>query len=171
MTVNQLKNGLEREIKMLNAEKYRAEILGKDCKFGLSNRICKCCYEECATCVFSLENNPNDGLSNACTIRKVKWLLSEYKEPIKLSRLEHELLKFIDNEGYKYIARDNCGGVLFRYPKKPTKNIYGEWGKGGICSDLRMFNDLFQFVKWEDEEPISIEDVLNNCEVVNDAKK
>lgn len=66
---------------MLNAEKYRAEILGKDCKFGLSNRICKCCYEECATCVFSLENNPNDGLSNACTIRKVKWLLSECKEP------------------------------------------------------------------------------------------
>lgn len=79
---------------MLNAEKYRAEILGKDCKFGLSNRICKCCCEECATCVFSLENNPNDGLSHACTIRKVKWLLSEYKEPVKLSRLEYEILKW-----------------------------------------------------------------------------
>lgn len=91
---------------MLNAEKYRAEILGKDCKFGLSNRICKCCYEECATCVFSLENNPNDGLSYACTIRKVKWLLSEYKETAKLSKLEYEFLKWSEKKGHKYIVRD-----------------------------------------------------------------
>ena len=154
---------------MLNAERFKKEILENsnvvsDFSMSKDKHAIKKCLGVCDDCFF---HEAGDHCSNI----KVKWLLSEYKEPVKLSRLEHELLKFIDNEGYKYIARDNCGGVLFRYPKKPTKNIYGEWGKGGICSDLRMFNDLFQFVKWEDEEPISIEDVLNNCEVVNDAEE
>lgn len=154
---------------MLNAERFKKEILENsnvvsDFSMSKDKHAIKKCLGVCDDCFF---HEAGDHCSNI----KVKWLLSEYKEPIKLSRLEYELLKFIDNEGYKYIARDNCGGVLFRYPKKPTKNIYGEWGKGGICSDLRMFNDLFQFVKWEDEEPISIEDVLNNCEVVNDAEE
>ena len=148
---------------MLNAEKYREEILENsnvvsDFSMSKDKHAIKKCLGVCEDCFFH-------DLGDHCSNIKVKWLLSEYKEPIKLSRLEHELLKFIDNEGYKYIARDNCGGVLFRYPKKPTKNIYGEWGKGGICSDLRMFNDLFQFVKWEDEEPKSIKKILNNCEV------
>lgn len=149
---------------MLNVEKFRKEILENsnvvfDFSMSKDKHTIKKCLGVCDDCFF---HEAGDHCSNI----KVKWLLSEYKEPIKLSRLEHELLKFIDNEGYKYIARDNCGGVLFRYPKKPTKNIYGEWGKGGICSDLRMFNDLFQFVKWEDSEPTSIEDVLGNCEVI-----
>lgn len=148
---------------MLNAEKFRKEILENsnvvsDFSMSKDKHAIKKCLGVCEDCFFR-------DLGDHCSNIKVKWLLSEYKEPIKLSRLEHELLKFIDNEGYKYIARDNCGGVLFRYPKKPTKNIYGEWGKGGICSDLRMFNDLFQFVKWEDEEPKSIKKILNNCEV------
>ena len=151
---------------MLNAEKYREEILENsnvvsDFSMSKDKHAIKKCLGVCEDCFFH-------DLGDHCSNIKVKWLLSEYKEPIKLSRLEHELLKFIDNEGYKYIARDNCGGVLFRYPKKPTKNIYGEWGKGGICSDLRMFNDLFQFVKWEDEEPKTIKDILDNCEVVED---
>lgn len=154
---------------MLNAEKFRKEILENsnvvsDFSMSKDKHAIKKCLGVCEDCFFH-------DLGDHCSNIKVKWLLSEYKEPIKLSRLEHELLKFIDNEGYKYIARDNCGGVLFRYPKKPTKNIYGEWGKGGICSDLRMFNDLFQFVKWEDEEPRSIKDILESCEVVNDAEE
>ena len=156
---------------MLNAEKYRAEILGKDCKFGLSNRICKCCYEECTTCVFSLENNPNDGLSHACTIRKVKWLLSEYKEPIKLSKLEYDILKYLsDNTVHMYIVRDGNGNI-FLYDVEPEKSKSAPWWTGrGMCH-MGMFNKLFQFIQWEDSEPTSIEYVLNNCEVVNDAEE
>lgn len=153
---------------MLNAEKYRAEILGKDFKFGLSNRICKCCYEECATCVFSLENNPNDGLSHACTIRKVKWLLSEYKEPIKVSKLEHDILKYLsDNTRHMYIAR-NKDGNLFLYDTEPVKNKVNDWWSGRNIHGMLAFNKLFQFVKWEDEKPTSIKEVLNNCEVIDD---
>lgn len=150
---------------MLNAEKYRAEIFGKDCDFGLSNRIHGCCYEGCATCVFSLENNPNDGLSNACTIRKVKWLLSEYKEPIKLSKLEYDILKYLsDNTRHMYITRDGNGNI-FLYDVEPEKSKSAPWWTGrGMCQ-MTMFNKLFQFVQWEDEEPKSIKKILNNCEV------
>lgn len=154
---------------MLNAEKHRAEILGKDCKFGLSNRICKCCYEECATCVFSLENNPNDGLSNACTIRKVKWLLSEYKEPVKLTRSEYSLLRHVYKLYYKYIARDKNGDISL-YLDEPDKDLLTEIWHGKEYA-FTLFNSLFKFVKWEDSEPTSIEYVLNNCEVVNDAEE
>mgnify|MGYP004474112507 CR=1 FL=1 len=35
-------------------------------------------------------------------------------------------------------------------------------------SRLSMFNDLFEFINCEDSEPTAIEDVLNNCEVVED---
>lgn len=150
---------------MLNAEKYRAEIFGKDCDFGLSNRIHGCCYEGCATCVFSLENNPNDGLSNACTIRKVKWLLSEYKEPIKLSRFEYDILKYLsDNTRHMYIAR-NENGALYVFDVEPVKNNFNNLWTGRGASWLGVFNKLFQFVQWEDSEPTSIEDVLKNCEV------
>ncbi len=158
-----------RKINMLNAEKHRAEILGKDCKFGLSNRICKCCYEECATCVFSLENNPNDGLSNACTIRKVKWLLSEYKEPVKLTRSEYSLLRHVYKLYYKYIARDKNGDISL-YLDEPDKDLLTEIWHGKEYA-FTLFNSLFKFVKWEDSEPTSIEYVLNNCEVVNDAEE
>lgn len=152
---------------MLNAEKYRAEILGKDFKFGLSNRICKCCYEECATCVFSLENNPNDGLSHACTIRKVKWLLSEYKEPIKLSRLEYETLKyFYKVKEYRYIVRSDNGLIWLSFDK-PHK-IRTMWASNKPFGPFPLFGDLFKFVRLSDKEPTAIKDVLDNCEVVDD---
>lgn len=163
---------------MLNAEKYRAEILGKDCKFGLSNRICKCCYEECATCVFSLENNPNDGLSHACTIRKVKWLLSEYKEPIKLSKLEYDILEYLLNDtGYRYIVRGKYyheGDIFYLYIfKNRPREVSGEWHSNDPYdrSQFYAFNNLFKFIKFEDKKPTSIEEVLENCEVANDAEE
>lgn len=150
---------------MLNAEKYRVEIFGKDCDFGLSNRIHGCCYEECATCVFSLENNPNDGLSNACTIRKVKWLLSEYKEPVKLTRFEYFILDWLLNSQYvRYIARDRNGN-LYAHINKPCRVKY-EWRGNVSAVDLTIFGELFAFVKWQNTEPTPIKDVLDNCEVV-----
>lgn len=152
---------------MLNAEKYRAEILGKDFKFGLSNRICKCCYEECATCVFSLENNPNDGLSHACTIRKVKWLLSEYKEPVKLTKFERDILEYaLKNTDYRFITRDDENKLYF-YSTKPRK--YDRYWQYLAQNQRRLLSDdLFRFVQWRDSEPTSIKDVLENCEVVGD---
>lgn len=151
---------------MLNAEKYIEEIsqlISKGKSFAVSkdgtNVIRYCPSFECKNCIF------NDEGYGSCDFRRIKWLLSKYKEPIKLTRLEYELLKFWNVEGYKYIARDR-DKRLYAYKEKPTKK-YDCWGC--MCGH-RMINDfvaLFQFVKWEDEEPTSIKEVLKNCIVEN----
>lgn len=155
---------------MLNAERFKEEINKYNNEFGLADNIVDCGTLGCRNCRFSRLNN-SDGVIIMCSTRKVKWLLSEYKEPVKVSGLEHELLKFWYESGccYRYIARDSSGN-LFLYVRRPTKKaeVWAsiEWHK--FISD---FNDLFKFVKWEDEEPTSIKEVLENCEVVNDAEE
>lgn len=78
---------------------------------------------------------------------------------IKLSDEEKVILKNTDKR-FKWIARDKDGN-LFIYDNKPIKresswiseiifNWFGMW----------IFNHLFQFIKWEDEEPYLIEDLL-----------
>lgn len=150
---------------MLNVEKYKKEILAirsKGGDFAISkgdpNLIRNCMEFECDNCAFSN--------GNICTSNRVDWLLSEYKETVKLSRLEYEILKFAINKNYEYIARD-YDGQLYVFMEKPHK---GEsfWKTDGYYYLLEMFSVLFQFVKWEDEEPTSIEKLLQNCKVVDD---
>lgn len=41
----------------------------------------------------------------------------------------------------------------------------------GDTKKLTIFDGTFQFVKWRDEEPTSIKEVLDNCEVIEDAEE
>ena len=99
-----------------------------------------------------------------------KWLCEEYKEPIKLSKLEYDILEYLsDNTKHMYIVRDGNGNI-FLYDVEPEKSKSAPWWTGrGMCH-MGMFNKLFQFIQWGDSEPTSIEHVLKNCEVVNDAE-
>lgn len=90
----------------------------------------------------------------------LKELLWKRKEPIKLTDDEITILRNIDEE-FKYIARDS-NGLLYIYKNKPDKTYDLCWGNGrGTCF---CFNHLFQFIKWEDEEPYLIEDLLEEQE-------
>lgn len=91
-------------------------------------------------------------------------LLEEYKEPIKLTRFEYEYLKVAKKEGFNFIARDK-NNRLYEFEKRPKKRNF-TWGSGGdyIC----VFKSMFKFVKWEDEEPYNIDEILSNCEVIED---
>ena len=70
---------------------------------------------------------------------------------------------------YKYVTRDSYGkgGNLVLCKEFPERNWVviggdGYWldnRKQFPCSTLRIFNHLFQFIKWEDE-PYSIEELL-----------
>ena len=151
---------------MLNAEKFKDEILKTldcDCEgFGVTedNKITMCRADSfCCICSFL-----KDGFCSREA--KMKWLLSEYKEPVKLSRLEHEILKWEKKEGYKYIARTSSNSLFF-YANKPNKLNYCWVSKDNNDEFFGMFNKLFQFVQWEDLEPTSIQEVLENCEVVD----
>lgn len=150
---------------MLNAKKYKNEIESKNYRFGISDHITDCKSKDCTTCIFSSQNNIDEGLKNTCTVRKVKWLLSEYEEHTKLTKLEFELLKYWYKQGYKYIARDR-DNTLFIYKDKPSK-LAECWANLYHCSLDDNFRNLFEFVEWEDEEPTSIQEVLENCVVEN----
>lgn len=99
-----------------------------------------------------------------------KWmyLISELESLnpiIHLSKLEYELLKYYIGHGYRYIARDK-DELLFACDIKPRK-IQDRWDVIERVKKIN-FNDLFSFIKWEDEKYYIIEDVLENCEIVED---
>ncbi len=89
----------------------------------------------------------------------IDWLESEYKEPIKLSDDEKTILRNIGKK-YKWIARDYDGNLCI-YSIKPYKGTeIWEYNEG--YSAFRGFNHLFQFIKWSDDEPYSIEELLKD---------
>lgn len=147
---------------MLNAEKYKKEILENsnvvsDFSMSKDKHVIKKCLGVCDDCFF---HEAGDHCSNI----KVKWLLSEYKEPVKLARFEHDVLKYLlEKTQYRFIARER-NDTIYIYKRKPKKGS-DAWE---IISGMRNFNlfiNLFPFIEWEDEEPKSIKKILNNCEV------
>ena len=154
---------------MLNAERFKEEINKYNNEFGLTDSIADCKTLECRNCRFSRLNNSDDEII-LCSTRKVKWLLSEYKETVKLTKLEYEILTYIlKNTECRYITR-NKSRSLCVHSYKPVKDTkYGHWT--AVCDKVKsceVFNNLFPFIKWEDTDPALIKDVLDNCEVVDD---
>lgn len=154
---------------MLNAERFKKEILEKsnvvfDFSISKDRHTIEKCLGVCDNCIFC-------NIGEHCSNVKVKWLLSEYKEPIKLTRLEYDILKYLsDNTKHMYIVR-NKDGKLCIFDFEPVKNKVNDWWSGRYMYGMVMFNKLFQFVQWEDSTPTLIKDVLENCEVVNDAEE
>lgn len=155
---------------MLNAEKFKDKIMYScDGEFGFTDGIVKCAYDKCDNCIFSNRNNQDK--HESCSSRRVRWLLSEYKEPVKLTRFEYDILKYLsDNTKHMYIVR-NKDGKLCIFDFEPVKNKVNDWWSGRYMYGMVMFNKLFQFVQWEDSTPTLIKDVLENCEAVNDAEE
>lgn len=104
---------------MLNAERFKEEILKNsnvvfDFSMSKDKHTIKKCLGVCKDCFF---HEAGDHCSNI----KVKWLLSEYKEPIKLSKLEYDILKYLsDNTVHMYIVRDGNGNICL-YDAEPKK--------------------------------------------------
>lgn len=83
---------------------------------------------------------------------------------IKLTEDEKVILRNIDKK-YKWIARDE-GGSLYIYCDKPLKFL-DMWNnkRNTGWAFLNVFAHLFQSIKWEDEEPYLIEDLLKNNDI------
>lgn len=95
-------------------------------------------YEECEYCYFM-------------------WLKSEHKEKITLSEVERVILENIDKD-FKWICRDKDGTMCY-FMAEPEKSDR-VWLKGGRGKLMNIFNHLFQFIKWEDEEAYNIAELL-----------
>jgi hypothetical protein len=147
---------------MLKIEKIKKEIKNYDTDnnvyFGcyLANFESNIDYEE-SDCFKEI-------LCSECLRQSLLNLLEEYKKPVKLSKFEYEYLKVAKKEGFNFIARDKSNR-LYRFEKQPTKDN-ATWGSRGDY--VGMFKSTFSFVKWEDEEPYNIDEILSNCEVIED---
>jgi hypothetical protein len=149
---------------MKNFEKWEKEVMQiviQNKPIAVVNNKPCVCDPQCSQCRF----NKNNGDMRGCIVKGFEWLYEEYKEPIKLSRLEYELLKYYIEHGYQYIARDN-GKALFAYDTKPRK-IPCQWWTTEKIKGI-YFDECFKFVKWEDEEPTLIQDILDEYEVIED---
>lgn len=92
-----------------------------------------------------------------CKECRLEWLKREHKEKIKLSDAERVILENLDKK-YEWIARDEDDD-LFVYKNKPYKGPT-DWRELEDEQELSAFNHLFQFIKWEDEAPYNIEELL-----------
>ena len=86
-----------------------------------------------------------------------KELLWERKPKPELTEDEKIILRNVPKQ-YEWIARD-AGDSLCVYTKRPIKQM-SVWSTDGWMSPMSLFHNLFQFIKWEDKEPYSIEKLL-----------
>lgn len=149
---------------MLKIEKIKEKIKNFD------NSDSLCCY--LAQMVTNKGDKNNCSRKNTTSCRQclklsLMDLLEEYKKPVKLSKFEYEYLKVAKKEGFNFIARDKTN-VLYGFEDQPKKCDL-MWGSGGDC--VRMFESIFKFVQWENEEPWNIDNILANCEVIENEKR
>lgn len=114
----------------------------------VNNKPCVC-DPQCSQCRFY----KNNGDMRGCIVKGFEWLYEEYKEPIKLSQLEFELLKYF-SESFRYVGKDEI--VSFYNNDDDFLNLE-EWGE-----------NLFAFLSSGEE--LEIQDILNNCEVIENEK-
>ena len=149
---------------MLKIEKIKEEILN----FNHENDALRCYLARVTTKQSNIDVCCRKNLRcEECLKVSFMDLLEEYKKPVKLSKFEYEYLKVAKKEGFNFIARDKSN-VLYGFEKRPKKCDL-MWGSGGDC--VRMFESTFSFVKWVDEKPWKIDEILSNCEVIKNEKR
>ena len=132
---------------MINYEKIKN--MGIDEMAEFMCEIRSSCLIGCAGC-------KDDEL---CIERRKEWLKQEAKPT--LSEAERIILENIPKE-YIWIARDE-NNYLFVFENKPTKDKdKSSWQSNGLdlYEDIFVFNHLFQFITWEDEQAYNIAELL-----------
>lgn len=136
---------------MLNKEKYAKEIISvveNGNKIALvGGKVAPCEKIDCNDCECG-------GLDN-CKEKIKKWMNSEYIEGPKLTQKERQFCELVKTTGW--IAR-NESGHLCLHSIKPIKSSVWLTNES-IIIDMYFGLD-FDFIKWEDEEPWLVEDLL-----------
>ena len=146
---------------MLKIEKIKEEILN----FNHANDALRCYLARVTTKQSNIDGccRPNLCCEECLKVSFID-LLEEYKEPVKLTRFEYEYLKAAKENGYNFITRDK-DNRLYGTSEKPKKYSITWVSRGAY---IAMFKSMFKFVKWEDEDPCNIDEILSNCEVIED---
>lgn len=91
-----------------------------------------------------------------CFVTRMNWFYEEYLEKPKLTKRERQFVEVMGED--MHIARDKSG-TLYLCTTKPYKEQF-TWGNT-VFIKMERFNNLeFDFIKWEDKEPWSTEELL-----------
>lgn len=148
---------------MTNAEKYKKEINAIENRcFAVNkynnNKVAHCDAIQCEDCLFRIF--PYD----LCDARRVKWLISEHEDVLRISRLEYEILKYLSRyTNYKYIAKDKDFMICVYATEPKRKEEY--WERIEPYEMLDLFKEAFLFLDWEDE-PMLIDNILERAKVI-----
>ena len=77
----------------------------------------------------------------------------------KYNEIEIQTAKNLLEHGYKWITMDESGG-LFAYTDKPSK-IDTFWCSDGIGNCVCYYVPIFQNIRFEDKEPVSLESIVH----------
>lgn len=146
---------------MKNKEKFLDKIIDFACT---GERIAVNNKGEVGSCIgMGLCRNCKFGVEKDCGTAIRKWLEEECVELPVISKRDRAFLEYL-REDDRYIARDKNSN-LFVYETKPRKAGMS-WIMNGslVCNSClylnRHFDVDFPMVKWEDEEPWLIEDLM-----------
>ena len=123
-----------------------------DLKYKIENNIIKV-----ATIKYSVYSQSSFGLNDFKLIEKI------IKLPKKKQFTDDELciLRNIDKK-YKWVARDKSNKLCI-FVEKPNKQNEARMWVNVISTgyiEFHCYNQLFNSIKWEDEEPICIDDYV-----------
>lgn len=129
-------------------------------------KICKGTVEELAdilaghrSCTCRNNNGNCEGNCSVilCSSYIKDWLNSP--APIELTQTEREICVGLKHLGFVFLAKDEYE-ELCAYKFKPEKHS-GFWDVSGERRlQIETINTSFDFIKWEDDEPTSIDDLL-----------
>ena len=115
------------------------------------------------TCFYVDETEPQNIIKiyKDYTLKIVLW---KHKEKFALTKDEKAILS--NMRGYNWITRgkNDCLCVHVSKPEKFEDYWRLPFSPLGFGTRLEVFDHLFKFIKWEDEEPYSIEDLLKEEE-------
>ena len=92
----------------------------------------------------------------ACAINMIEWLYDEHVEYPKLTKRERAFCEAVKTG---WIARES-GGNLFYFTEKPEYLKVGFYTNANYYCRIYGLENDFEFIKWEDKEPWSVEDLL-----------
>ena len=145
---------------MKNREKFAKEILDIACNGATiavtqENKVVCCGDINCSQCLFGKKDNYVYYCDDE---KRMQWSESEYVEKPTITSREKNFLDLLLPK-WKYIARDS-NNELYIYNEKPERRDCDWYSNDGICRiSTRFFGDMFNFIKWENEKPWSIEDL------------
>lgn len=131
-------------------KKELEELVSKEDYIAVMNGVPTGCLggfpRECRDCIFDEET--------CGEISLLEWLLEEHIEKLKLTKKERLFCELVETG---WITRDK-NGTIWWDGKRPTKRSLS-WVGGGETLHVDAIAK-FSFIKWEDEEPWSVEDLL-----------